>query len=125
MKKESMFESNLKQLAPMFDCYYSKIPDPIVKTGQKVLAHRRDFDAVLVTKGKTYCVECKIDYNSLSDHQKASQKIVNGLNGSFIVLRKIFLKNGIKYRIETKTETLETKVISDIFEYLNGNGVVR
>ena len=124
IKKEAKFEQDLKAIAPLFNCLYIKIPD-VIPTKDKIVALKRPFDSIIVTALKNYLVECKIDYASLKPHQKANMLNINKLNSSFVVLRKIFLKNKIKYRIEINNETFETSVIADIFKLLNGTGKIK
>ena len=124
IKKEAKFEQDLKAIAPLFDCLYFKIPD-VIPTKGKIVALKRPFDSIIVTALKNYLVECKIDYAALKPHQKANMLNINKLNSSFVVLRKIFLKSKIKYRIEINNETFETSVIADIFKLLNGTGKIK
>jgi len=116
MKPEAQFEKDLELLAPMFGCAYFKIPDVIpLKRYGKLIAHVRPFDAVLVTPKRTYAIECKINYGKLSPHQLRNRERVDEINGTFVVLRKIFLKNKIKYRIELLDGKWETDDIREVF----------
>jgi hypothetical protein len=116
MKPEAQFEVDLRNIAPHFGCEYIKIPDviPLRRYG-KIIAHQRPFDAVLVTPKITYVIECKVNYNNLAPHQTRYRERVDEINGSFVVLRKIFLKKKIKYRIELLDGKYETDDIRDIF----------
>ena len=122
MKPEALFEKDLGKLAPLFGCEYIKIPDiiPLKKYG-KLIAHKRPFDAILVTPKTNYLIECKIGYNQLKPHQTAYMERVNEINVSFVVLRRIFLTKKIKYRIELADGVYETTDIKDIFIKLGGD----
>ena len=122
MKPEALFEKDLGKLAPLFGCEYIKIPDiiPLKKYG-KLIAHKRPFDAILVTPKTNYLIECKIGYNQLKQHQTAYMERINEINRSFVVLRRIFLTKKIKYRIELADGVYETTDIKDIFIKLKGD----
>jgi len=124
MKKESAFEKQLEVYAPIYKCLYMKIPDIIpLKRYGKITAHRRPFDAILLTPTANYLIECKVDNNTLKPHQQATQERINAINGSYYVLRKKFLKKGIVYRIEQQnTVLLATDKIDDIFKYFKTKG---
>ena len=116
MKPEAQFEKDLELLAPHFGCEYYKIPDIIpLKRYGKITAHRRPFDAILVTPKRNYVVECKINTNKLSLHQTRNKERVDEINGTFVVLRKKFLKKGIVYHIELLDGKWETDDLREVF----------
>lgn len=116
MKPEAQFEKDLELLAPHFGCVYFKVPDivPLKRYG-KIVAHRRPFDAVLVTPKRNYVIECKINTNKLSPHQEMNRERVDAINGTFVVLRKKFLKKGIIYIIELLDGKWKTDDIREVF----------
>lgn len=122
MKKETVFENDLKYYASLFNCAYIKIPDfiPLKRYGQ-ITAHRRPFDGILITKTKNICIECKIDTNKLKFHQQQIQDYINKINQSYYILRKKFLKKGILYRIEQpeKIILMQSDKIEDIYKYFD------
>jgi len=102
IKHEAIFEKELGQVAPIFGCAYFKIPD--TKMINKFNRHRnredkRPFDSILITPKGNYCIECKVNYNKLSEHQQKNQLTVNNINSSFYVLRKNVNTKQIIYSI--------------------------
>lgn len=98
----------------MCKCAYFKIPDPIV-TAQKIkdrknymmVEEKRPFDGILVTPVGNFCIECKFNYHPLSTHQKDNLALIDSINDTGYVLRKIekIAPNGyqiiyVKYRKE-------------------------
>ena len=116
LKPEAQFEKDLETVAHLYNCSYIKIPDVIPLKG-KITAHKRPFDAVIATPTWNWCIECKINYAKLADHQKAWQKKINSINGRFIVLRKIYRTKDYYYRIESNFGTWKTNELKDIFEF--------
>ena len=85
---ERDFESELTRIAPLYGCLYIKIPDFINAPVNKIIAHKRPFDAVIITPLQNFCIECKYGYNKLLPHQKDTQDKINKINKSYFVIRK-------------------------------------
>ena len=118
---EKVFEKELFFVSGLNRCLYLKIPD-VSPTKEKVkdrknfmfTEQKRPFDAVLITPGITYCIECKYGYAPLKEHQKLNLERINSISpGTGIVLRKIerLEDNGIrriyvKYRKELDGEVI-------------------
>ena len=94
---EKRFETSFSEAAHYFGCRYYKVPDPIIKTGDKVVEHKRPFDGVLVTPHSIICVELKIAGGKLKTHQKENLGVINGIHkGGMIILRKFVSITGNK-----------------------------
>ncbi len=121
--KERAFEKNLKKVASLFGMLYYKIPDTKMLNAYNRNRNKEDkrpFDGILITPKQNYCIECKVNYGKLSDHQKINQFLINNKNGSFYVLRKKFLKNGVFYTIEQNYKIIfKTQEIEELLFYFN------
>ncbi len=119
--KESYFEKNIKKIAPLFGMLYYKIPDTKMLNAynrNKNKEDKRPFDGILITSKQNYCIECKVNYGKLLDHQKINQLLINNKNGSFYVLRKKILKNGVFYTIEQNYKIIfKTTKIENMLKY--------
>jgi len=105
---EAEFEKQLTRIAPLYGCRYFKIPDTkmINKNNRKSnREQKRPFDGILVTESGNYCIECKVDSNTLKPHQKVNLDDINKINGRGFVLR---VRNGKQrvYVIECNGKTL-------------------
>ena len=116
---ERDFETLLQENAPLFNMLYIKIPDFINAPVNKIIAHKRPFDAVIITPLQNFCIECKIDYAKQKDHQKLTGDEINLVNRSYFVVRKIICLKGccVKYRIEQNEFVFVTTKIDDIFKF--------
>lgn len=88
---EKQFEKELERACAFLGFYYCKIPDAQGITARNRAKNRelkRPFDAVLIVPNGIYCVECKINSGKLSEHQRANEKRINEINGSFLIFRK-------------------------------------
>ena len=121
MKPEAQFEKDLSFVAPLLGCIYIKIPD--TKMINKFNRHnnreeKRPFDAVLVTPNCNYCIECKINYNTLETHQSYNQTNINLINQTFFVFRKRINKK-VKYQIEHNSQMLfDTDKIEELIKFM-------
>lgn len=87
---EKQFEDNLRFFAKRGGCRYTKIPDAIIKRGQKqITEHKRPCDGILSTPTKNIMVELKVGSNSLSGHQWKYLSDICKLNGDALVLRMV------------------------------------
>ena len=118
-KPEEEFEKTLIHIAPLYGCLYIKIPDFINAPVNKIIAHKRPFDAVIITPLQNYCIECKINYGKQKDHQKLIGDKINAVNRSyFIVRKKIYAKTrAIEYSVEQNKFIFHTTKIEDIFKF--------
>jgi len=116
---ERDFEAELTRIASLYGCLYIKIPDFINAPVNKIIAHKRPFDAVIITPLQNFCIECKINYGKQKDHQKLTGDKINSVNRSyFIVRKKIYAKTrAIEYSVEQGTFIFHTTKISDIFKF--------
>lgn len=131
MKTEhEKLENTLTELFGYFRCRYIKIPDVskkmmwLIRKNKRydLQPRKRPFDAILITEHQTYCIEVKINYDKLKPHQKKERDRINEINpGSFIVFRKVFLKDKQEFRIEYNgKEFLRTTDISKAAKYCIG-----
>ena len=117
-KPEAEFRDVLREIAPLYGCELIAIPDFIHAKGNKIVAHKRPCDDLLITSHGNYLIEAKYGNNPLLPHQKACSDRVNAINGSYYVLRKKILKKGIIYSVEQNGKTLfKTQDIEKLFEY--------
>ena len=118
-KPETIFRDLLREIAPLYGCELIAIPDFIHAKGNKIVAHKRPCDDLLITSHGNYMIEAKYGNNPLLPHQLATQSNVNGINGSFYVLRKKVLKKGTFYTVEQpeKVVLFKTQKIEELFEY--------
>ena len=116
---ERDFEAELTRIASLYGCLYIKIPDFINAPINKIIAHKRPFDAVIITPLQNFCIECKINYGKQKDHQKLTEDKINSVNRSyFIVRKKIYAKTRkIEYRVEQNEFVFCTTKIDDIFKF--------
>ena len=105
-KPEKTFRDVLREIAPLYNCLLIAIPDFIHAKGNKIVAHKRPCDDILITSHGNYLIEAKYQYNALLPHQEATQSKVNAINGSYYVIRKKVTKKGVFYSIEQNGETL-------------------
>jgi len=122
IKREAQFEKDLEMVAPLCNCYYKKIKDTRSINASNRNTHRevkRACDGIISTPQWNWACECKIGYAKLKPHQKEYQDKVNSINGRFVVLRKVYLKNKIEYRIETGFGSWKTDDLKTIFEVLS------
>lgn len=127
IKKEKRLEKNLKNAAGIRGCRYIKIPDPRMITKRNRHRNRekkRPFDGMLYTPSKTWSVECKIDSNHLSQHQKNNMYLIDQVNDSFLILRKRFRKNTIAYQVERHKEGETIKEI-EVNKINTGDGLIQ
>ena len=119
---ETDFENNLAKVAPLCSCRYVKIKDTRSINAGNRKTHRevqRPCDALISTPKWNWFIECKIGYAKLKPHQAKLRDEIYETNGRFAVLRKLFLKSGVKYRIDLKDETWKTDDLKDIFKVLD------
>ena len=118
-KPEEQFEKELTRSASLYVCLYIKIPDFIHARENRIVAHKRPFDAVLITPLQNFCIECKINYGKQKDHQKLIGDKINSVNRSyFIVRKKIYAKTrAIEYSVEQNKFIFHTTKIDDIFKF--------
>jgi len=126
--KESQFAKDLAKIANAFGAQYVDIPDLIPTQGAgKYTAHKRPFDCILSTQNANICLELKIDYRPLKEHQKEYLFRIYQRNGYAFVLRAIELKAGRKYRLDRviregleygKEVVLETRDIREVMEFI-------
>ena len=116
---ERDFEKTLIDIAPLYGCLYIKIPDFINAPINKIIAHKRPFDAVIITPLQNFCIECKINYGKQKEHQKLIGDKINSVNRSyFIVRKKIHAKTrDVEYRVEQNEFVFCTSKIDDIFKF--------
>ena len=116
---ERDFEAELTRIASLYGCLYIKIPDFIHARENSIIAHKRPFDAVIITPLQNFCIECKYGYGKLKDHQKLIGDKINLVNRSYFVVRKkIYVKTrAIEYRIEQNEFVFCTSKIDDIFKF--------
>ena len=116
---ERDFEAELTRIAPLYGCLYIKIPDFINAPVNKIIAHKRPFDAVIITPLQNFCIECKINYGKQKEHQKLIGDKINAVNRSYFVVRKkIYAKTReVEYRVEQNEFVFVTTKISDIFKF--------
>ena len=125
MKPEEQFEKNLTDYAPLFNCEYIKIPDPIKAKGNMIrkgkgytmIAHKRPFDGILVTPSFNWCIECKYNYNPLKTHQKEYKGKVERVNEGYLILRKIVNKKTV-FRIEWLEKKQDFYSIPEMIEFI-------
>ena len=118
-KPEEQFEKELTRIASLYGCLYIKIPDFIHARENRIAAHKRPFDAVIITPLQNFCIECKINYGKQKEHQKLIGDKINSVNRSyFIVRKKIYAKTRkIEYRVEQNEFVFCTTKIEDIFKF--------
>ena len=120
---ERDFRDALREIAPLYGCELIAIPDFIHAKGNKIVAHKRPCDDILVTPNQNYMIECKFDYGVLLPHQLNTQSKVNAINDSYYVLRKKILKKGTIYTVEQnkllgfRKTLFKTQDIEKLFEY--------
>jgi len=116
---ERDFEAELTRIASIYGCLYIKIPDFINAPVNKIIAHKRPFDAVIITPLQNFCIECKINYGKQKDHQKLMGDEINLVNRSYFVVRKkIYAKTrAIEYSVEQNKFIFHTTKIEDIFKF--------
>jgi len=116
---ERDFEAELTRIASLYGCLYIKIPDFINAPVNKIIAHKRPFDAVIITPLQNFCIECKINYGKQKDHQKLMGDEINLVNRSYFVVRKkIYAKTrAIEYSVEQNKFIFHTTKIEDIFKF--------
>ena len=116
---ERDFEAELTRIASLYGCLYIKIPDFINAPINKIIAHKRPFDAVIITPLQNFCIECKINYGKQKDHQKLIGDKINLVNRSYFVVRKkIYAKTrAIEYSVEQNKFIFHTTKIEDIFKF--------
>ena len=122
MKPEPQFERDLAMVAPLSGCKYTKIKDTRSINASNRKTHKevqRPCDAIISTPKINWLCECKVNYAKLKPHQAKLRDDIYAINGLFVVLRKVFLKDTIEYRIETKFGMWKTDDLKDIFELLN------
>jgi hypothetical protein len=122
IKPEALFESHMKNTAPLVGCLYIKIPDTQMLNRNNRYDHKekkRPFDGIIVTPTGNWCVELKYGYPKLMPHQKQNQDRINEINRSFIVIRKIKrIQFKHKYRLEFHDGRIETEKIEEIFKII-------
>jgi len=118
-KPETIFRDSLRSIAPLYNCALIAIPDFIHAKGNKIVAHKRPCDDILITPHGNYLIEAKYGNNPLLPHQKATESKVNAINGSFYVLRKKVIKKGTFYTVEQPEKIIlfKTQKIEELFEY--------
>ena len=118
-KPETIFRDVLRDIAPLYGCVLIAIPDFIHAKGNKIVAHKRPCDDILVTSHGNYLIEAKYGNNPLLTHQKATQDKVLAINSLFYCLRKKVLKKGTFYTVEQpeKVVLFKTQKIEELFEY--------
>ena len=116
---ERDFEAELTRIASLYGCLYIKIPDFINAPINKIIAHKRPFDGVIITPLQNFCIECKINYGKQKEHQKLIGDKINSVNRSyFIVRKKIHAKTrDVEYRVEQNEFVFVTTKIDDIFKF--------
>ena len=116
---ERDFEAELTRIASLYGCLYIKIPDFINAPVNKIIAHKRPFDGVIITPLQNFCIECKINYGKQKDHQKLIGDKINAVNRSYFVVRKkIYAKTReVEYRVEQNEFVFVTTKIEDIFKF--------
>jgi len=115
---ERDFRDNLRKIAPLYGCELIAIPDFIHAKGNKIVAHKRPCDDILVTSHGNYIMEAKYGNNPLLPHQEATQSKVNAINGSFYVVRKKVTKKGVFFSVEQNGNVFfKTTNIYKIFEF--------
>jgi len=123
LKPEAQLESDLFKVAKLFKCRYVKIPDMDASQFNngsfKNKESKRPFDGILCIKdGQNYCIECKVNSNTLLTHQELNQSKINDINKSFYVIRKRIRTKSVAYQIEFNHELmLETEKIEEIVKY--------
>lgn len=118
---ERDFEKEFERLAPLSGMKYFKIPDFIHAKGNKIIAHKRFCDGILITPSQNFCLEFKYQYGKLKEHQEKAMQEVNAINMSYYVVRKNVLKKGDIYTIEGLFEAFLYTVgkIEDLFLFFN------
>ena len=117
-KPETIFRDLLREIAPPYGCALIAIPDFIHAKGNKIVAHKRPCDDILVTSHGNYIMEAKYGNNPLLPHQEATQSKVNAINGSFYVVRKKVTKKGVFFSVEQNGNVFfKTTNIYKIFEF--------
>ena len=118
-KPETIFRDVLREIAPLYNCLLIAIPDFIHAKGNKIVAHKRPCDDILVTSHGNYLIEAKYGNNPLLTHQKETMRKVNSINKSCYALRKKVLKKGTFYTVEQpeKVVLFKTEKIEELFEY--------
>ena len=117
-KPETIFRDLLREIAPLYGCELIAIPDFIHAKGNKIVAHKRPCDDLLITSHGNYLIEAKYQNNALLPHQLATEMKVLAINKSFYVLRKKVLKKGIFYQVEQNGEKIfKTGDIQKIFKF--------
>ena len=123
-KPEAQFEKDLFDTAMIMGCCYIKIPDTNMINRNNRHQNRelkRPFDGILITPDQNFCIECKINSNSLIRHQESNQNLINFINNSFFVFRKRIRKNSVAYQIEYNHEMVyETSKIENLIKFCKG-----
>lgn len=118
--KEREFEQEFGRICPLWGMRYFKIPDFIPIKENKIIAHKRFCDGILVTPNLNYLLEFKMNYNALLPHQLITQSKVLAINSTYYSLRKKVLKKGVFYTVEQNSNVLyKTNDIMKLFEFFH------
>jgi len=128
-KKESTFSGELKKSCEELGIFYYKIPDAY---GMARFAPQKPFDAIMIHKGKVYCIENKIQtkksafaLNRIKPHQiEGLQRAQNSGAISYILINyrfkgfnKILVLNlGILNILIKETKSIKIKDL-DVFDF--------
>jgi hypothetical protein len=119
-KHESKFATAFVNVATVYGCHVDIIPDVIpLKRYGRIVAHKRPYDAVLVTPDHVYCIEFKYQFGKLKLHQHNTGKRINKINQCYYVVRKkVSTKLVTTYQIENihKLIIFKSHSLADIID---------
>ena len=115
---ETAFIAAFRKLAIKKGMLVCPVPDP---KGNYEYQNYRPFDFVLITKDNVFCIEAKVNHNSLLSHQKGTAAEIEKINSmAYWVIRKHeTVKRGTMYSVEKFIDN-KMKVIceSDVLAHI-------